>query len=72
MPLLCQKRLQRSINEYLGSKDAKKGGVYCPEVKGSKYLDDLREEIGPRRPHDTWTDDEEHGGTDSKEEKGGH
>jgi hypothetical protein len=48
MPVLCQKKTQKSLNGYLGFKDAKHGGVECPEVTESDALRKLFKDIGQR------------------------
>jgi hypothetical protein len=49
MPVQCQKKTQKSLNSYLGFRDAKYGGISCPEIKEGPALKKLFKDIGGRR-----------------------
>ena len=50
MPVLCQKKVQKNLNNYLGFRDAKNGGISCPEITETDALRKLFKDIGGRRP----------------------
>ena len=50
MPVLCQKKTQKALNNELGFAPAKKGGIFCPEITETDALKKLFKDIGARRP----------------------